>query len=268
MKRKGLFGARSRGGRKAGSRRVTRSRLQIELFEDRQMYCAVAPNGIVSIQGDPTQYDRVVVSEVNGMVQVEHRVNNGAANITCWSNATKIRFISGQGGAYFENGTRLPSEAFGDSGPGNVGNNVFIGGPAKDVFHGGSGNDRLEGRGGNDELYGGVGNDVLKGGAGQDYLEGGSGRDLLYGGAGNDRLVDGGWKTPDGRRDEMHGGAGNDHIDLIFSGEVKIYGGSGRDVIRFVQAPNGGQFINPGAGVDKVFAKSHLGGPYRLIYQG
>lgn len=88
-------------------------------------------------------------------------------------------------------------------------------------------------------IYAGAGNDTLYGGAGQDYLEGGDGADEIHASGQGDLLL--GMEGDD----SLISGAGDDELDggLGFD-TYRLYGGSGRDIIRDVDGK--GQLIIEG----------------------
>jgi Ca2+-binding RTX toxin-like protein len=90
---------------------------------------------------------------------------------------------------------------------GTPGADVLMGTPGNDLIYGLGGADRIDGRGGNDVIYGGNGPDRIAGGPGSDVLIGGWDRDVLRGNAGNDRL-----RGRDGIPDTMFGGRGRDRV--------------------------------------------------------
>ena len=106
-------------------------------------------------------------------------------NDTIYINATKLSWVSGDGGS--------------------------------DIIYGGVGQDTIRGdwnssASGNDKLFGGDGNDNIDGQKGDDSIFGGSGDDQLYGGDGNDTIDDGvGFDT-------INGGAGVDTFVRFYDG--------------------------------------------------
>lgn len=140
----------------------------------------------------------------------------------------------------------------GASGIGSAGNDVILGTPGNDVIRGGGGNDvvcagagndyismgngndvvfggegidRIIGRGGRDTLDGGPDRDIIAGGDGPDYIWGQSGRDSLFGGDGNDEINGG----PD--TDLIRGDGGNDKLFSGPTGNDRLVGGAGNDVL-------------------------------------
>lgn len=147
---------------------------------------------------------------------------------------------------------------------GSLGRDRLEGGDGRDRLWGGDDDDRLRGRAGNDRLDGGTGNDLLSGGDGDDTLVATVGHDSLVGEAGNDLFLFQGsygdevnviarggigddvmrigdsWGN-DARyvHGSLLGDAGDDTITVgLYVENVRLFGGSGNDVI---SAP-GGQY--------------------------
>jgi Ca2+-binding RTX toxin-like protein len=118
----------------------------------------------------------------------------------------KIIFYGREGNDYFDNDTRVPTEAYGHGG-----NDKLVGGTGKDYLSGGTGDDVVDGSGGNDEVHGNSGNDTLYGGPGNDVLEGGTDNDRLDGGDNDDTYVFSGSGLGS---DEIFGTLGVNTIDL------------------------------------------------------
>ncbi|WP_169313711.1 calcium-binding protein [Asticcacaulis biprosthecium] len=143
---------------------------------------------------------------------------------------------------------------------GRGGNDVLDGGDGNDLIDGGNDHDVLYGGAGHDSLYGGSGNDNLIGGAGDDQLYGGQGQDwaTYTGGAAivanlNTGLVTGqGSDTLNGienimgsdfadilqgnaSANKLHGGGGDDRF-VVSYGYDELVGGTGTDVLDFINA--------------------------------
>jgi Ca2+-binding RTX toxin-like protein len=118
---------------------------------------------------------------------------------------------------------------------GGSGSDTITGDGYDNQLIGGDGNDSIIGGDGTDAIQGGLGSDSLSGGLGDDSLDGGLGDDVLHGDDGNDTLVGG-----DGNDQEI-GGAGDDTFNegAIVNGADAFVGGTGLDVLSYVQRTNG-----------------------------
>ena len=102
----------------------------------------------------------------------------------------------------------------------------------------GAKNDAFIGGRGSDTAFGNEGADTLSGEAGDDWLEGGAGRDRLQGGNGNDTIVS------DAGLDRVSGGAGDDRVRVFDTAGGAFDGGTGTDLIRFINATDQDLFID------------------------
>lgn len=139
---------------------------------------------------------------------------------------------------------------------GDEGNDRIDGGPGFDNIGGGDGDDRLYSGPGQGEMDGGPGDDVLFAGDDGVRMSGGYGADVGYGGDGDDTWLDGiaipGTAracTTDRSPGAFYGRGGDDDVDLTGDGDYRIYGGSGRDIIR---SSDGDDRLVGGAGDDTI----------------
>lgn len=162
-------------------------------------------------------------------------------------------------------GDVLIGSARNDTLSGFLGDDNLQGLAGADLIQGGEGNDSADGGGGNDQIYGGLGADWITPGAGNDAVFGGAGSDMVsfvdaptavivdlaagtaLGGSGTDSLdgienvtgsVHGDFIATDGAANRIRALGGYDWI-VGSSGADNFDGGTGRDMVSYVNATSG-----------------------------
>ena len=251
---------------RAAFRTSPTSRPGVEALETRALLTIGFFNGVITVTGtsavdavsvavnpgSPLVFgdETVVVQQNYGTPFVTPLWKRVGSPIGTWTRSvTRIDFHAGDGQNVFDNGTDIPSAAYGgvnaDNFRGGSGNDSLYGGAGNDTLYGGAGHDTLLGdnigQTGNDQLYGEGGNDTLRGGLGNDFLSGGFGDDLLTDFVGT-------FFGNEGGNDTLHGGWGNDSL-YGYSGLDELYGEGDDDYL-----DGGADYLNDlmigGAGTD------------------
>src|SRR5262249_22505015 len=152
-------------------------------LEDRRVPAAFISNGVLVIEGTPSN-DAVMVSDtaVGGVPTVQVELNGAVSLFTRSAiTANKVQFQGGSGADSFYNLTFLNAFAYGGDG-----NDTLYSEAGRDTLNGQAGNDYLDGNDGNDTIYGEAGNDTIWAGAGNDTVSGSSDDDQLFGEEGDD----------------------------------------------------------------------------------
>ncbi|MDB5288814.1 MAG: domain containing protein [Phycisphaerales bacterium] len=210
---------RSRAAR--GSSKVSRAAsAAIEGLESRQLLSACwVSNGVLTLQGNPTGYNGLVVDYAS----------NGQLMVTCdggglYANPSSVHLINIIGGngndkVWINGRITIPCniQTYG-------GTDDINGGGGNDTITVGDGNDWIDGRGGNDVIRAGNGNDVIYGDNGNDSITAGNGADKIWGENGDDTIVTGSGNSA------LDAGPGNDSV-VAGAGNNLIYGQGGNDTL-------------------------------------